>query len=121
MDDYDWPDLNDAIDSMNDRIEELKAVNAELLAALKRIRELDYGECDNAPSIAIAAIAYADNRVKPGDVVAENQANARLIAAAPELLHCLKVILDHTDGDEMLEAQLHLDFVRAAIAKAEGE
>jgi hypothetical protein len=51
----------------------------------------------------------------------ECHANARLIAAAPELLHCLKVILDHADGDEMLEAQLHLDFVRAAIAKAEGE
>ena len=44
------------------RIAELEAINAELLAALKRIQELDYGECDFAPSIAAEAIAKAEGR-----------------------------------------------------------
>jgi hypothetical protein len=51
-----------------------------------------------------------------GDV----SANARLIAAAPELLHCLKVVLCHVQGDEAMESIVHADYIRAAIAKATG-
>jgi hypothetical protein len=44
-----------------------------------------------------------------------NRANARLIAAAPELLAALEVIaLGNTDPDQMVE------IARAAIAKAAG-
>ena len=54
-------------------------------------------------------------------------ANARLIAAAPELLEALKLVVaydegNHIDGLEMMLAYSKaLDAVRAAIAKAEGE
>lgn len=49
------------------------------------------------------------------DFNAEQQANARLIAAAPELLEALQVIAaGNTDTDVMV------DIARAAIAKAEG-
>lgn len=52
-----------------------------------------------------------------------NEANARLIAAAPELLQALKCLLrdtqhaDHTDCDEWCPVMM----ARAAIAKAENE
>jgi hypothetical protein len=47
----------------------------------------------------------------------EMKANARLIAAAPELLAVLKLVLDH-DGKLTGADWTHL---RAAIAKAEGK
>lgn len=46
----------------------------------------------------------------------EREANARLIAAAPELLACLLDVLD-ADGDIYA---MDFDRYRAAIAKAEG-
>lgn len=48
------------------------------------------------------------------------QANARLIAAAPHLLHALKWLLNgcQSDTDTLNNA---IDFARAAIAKAKGE
>jgi hypothetical protein len=55
------------------------------------------------------------------------EANARLIAAAPELLEALKSIIcsvGHDDGDGWYTVSLHEDEVqaaRAAIAKATGE
>ena len=49
------------------------------------------------------------------------EANAKLVAAAPDLLFCLKVICSHAEGDERLDARLHLEEARAAIAKATGE
>lgn len=52
---------------------------------------------------------------------ATGEANARLVAAAPDLLFCLKVICSHAEGDERLDARLHLEEARAAIAKATGE
>ncbi|MDB5350989.1 MAG: hypothetical protein JWN86_2236 [Planctomycetota bacterium] len=48
----------------------------------------------------------------------ENEANARLIAAAPELLEALEVILG-SDGYEV--DCIGRDMVRAAVAKARGE
>lgn len=55
------------------------------------------------------------------DLIAERDANARLIAAAPELLAALKAALDESgcDGD-LCMYQWH-DAARAAIKKAEGE
>ncbi len=44
---------------------------------------------------------------------------AKALAAFPDLLHCLKVIVCHAEG-RGLDASLHLDEARAAIAKAEG-
>ena len=55
------------------------------------------------------------------------EANARLIAAAPEMLAALRKAItyvelccDETDGEEAAEAKHDLDGARAAIAKAEG-
>ena len=69
------------------------------------------------PDTGDAIVVDAGNNVV---ALAECAANVRLIAAAPELLHCLKVILDHADGDERLEVSLHLDIARQIVAKAEG-
>ena len=58
-----------------------------------------------------------------GDSAAVQKANARLIAAAPELLGQLKFVLDWIEGQQSIgEIHKGLDFpaVRAAIAKAEG-
>lgn len=44
--------------------------------------------------------------------------DARLMAAAPKLLHCLRVICDHAEGREDLDVALHLDVARAVIAEA---
>jgi hypothetical protein len=69
----------------------------------------------------------ADNgrRIVCETICAEHEANARLIAAAPELLEALHSILEHSRefGDiedcETMLARIE-DKVRAAIAKAEG-
>ena len=66
------------------------------------------------------------------DVICEivNEANARLIAAAPDLLEAAQLALqiaeswihDQLDGTSSIDgALLHLDPVRAAIARARGE
>ena len=47
----------------------------------------------------------------------EAKANARLIAAAPDLLEALKVLLDNKDNNEWLTGETA---ARAAIKKAEG-
>lgn len=65
--------------------------------------EVDDGE---ARSICELPLAHHDD---------ENEANARLIASAPELLEALQVIAaGNTDPDVMV------DIARAAIAKVEG-
>ncbi len=54
-------------------------------------------------------------------VYAENIANARLIAAAPELLGMLKVCLNVEAARPPLTKRLeHMEAIRAAIAKATG-
>jgi hypothetical protein len=63
------------------------------------------------------------NREPIAPCVGENaEANARLIAAAPELLACLKDLLDNAEIDALNEPDLELrcDAARAAILKAEG-
>ena len=47
-------------------------------------------------------------------------ANARLIAAAPELLEALKEIIAAADGDGWNQLDASFATARAAIAKAEG-
>jgi hypothetical protein len=54
----------------------------------------------------------ADPHCKPGPEIEEREANARLIAAAPELLQACKEIIE---AEEFMVAS----FARAAIAKAE--
>ncbi|EOI3540822.1 hypothetical protein ACMSY0_004180 [Cronobacter sakazakii] len=65
----------------------------------------------------ILPVAWVEFDLNPG----RHQANANLIAAAPELLEVLQLILSyHEDGN----CQLHKEDValaRAAIAKAIGE
>ena len=51
---------------------------------------------------------------------AEASANARLIAAAPELLEALKAICDEQDANEGYATPATYDAARAAIAKAIG-
>ena len=48
----------------------------------------------------------------------ELNANARLIAAAPELLEALEALLDYENGIQKAKAE---QMARAAIAKAGGE
>lgn len=73
-------------------------------------------ECSALPLPYVIAMALGDEDVGPG----AGDANARLIAAAPDLLKALRNLLDwncaidpDTDCDEMAAA-------RAAIAKATG-
>ena len=51
----------------------------------------------------------------------ENEANARLIAAAPELLEALKEIVDAADGAGWEQLDPSFKKARAAIARATGE
>lgn len=67
----------------------------------------------------------------PEEIKVENQANAALIAAAPDLLEALKFVLDHIADPERgvrelypafgLDANRAVEMVRAAIDKAEGK
>jgi hypothetical protein len=50
----------------------------------------------------------------------ENQANARLIAAAPELLKTLKTVQPYFEGEHHYDHP-HCRQIRAAIAKATSE
>jgi len=63
-------------------------------------------------NLAIAALSFSDNK--------RGQANAWLIAAAPDLLDALEGVLEwHSDHGEFLSGG-ELAVVRAAIAKARG-
>ena len=56
-----------------------------------------------------------------GSIEKEMHANARLIAAAPELLEALKEIVDAADGAGWEQLDPSFKKARAAIAKATGE
>ena len=52
----------------------------------------------------------------------ETEEDARLIAAAPDLLFCLQVICEHAGEDfDRLDGMLHLTEAKKAIAKATGQ
>jgi len=51
----------------------------------------------------------------------EAEANARLIAAAPDLLEALKEMLSVWEEDDPAYGAMHADKARAAIARAEGK
>jgi hypothetical protein len=55
------------------------------------------------------------------DMTPRQTANARLIAAAPELLRALQEIVDAADGKGWEQLDAGFGKARAAIAKAEGK
>jgi len=59
--------------------------------------------------------------VLPGAIDEVTPANARLIAAAPELLEALTEIVTAADGDGWKKLDATFAGARAAIAKATGE
>lgn len=86
----------------------------------------DYPEslCNGARSIAsITGGFYCDKRTKfyKPDMHAENKANARLIAAAPELFQALEGMLAiHGPVATVEESVKAMNQARAAISKAKG-
>jgi phage-related baseplate assembly protein len=76
----------------------------------------DFHIADNAEPFHIA-IEANDERI--ADVY--GKANARLIAAAPDMLEALRVLLAMYDEGRLLSAISHqVNFARVAITKAEG-
>lgn len=70
----------------------------------------------------IVMVVSRSNAPPDVDLIAERDANARLIAAAPELLAALKAIvkvIDRADDRECPVAALEM--ARAAIKRAEGK
>ena len=62
-------------------------------------------------------VSDADTQIAAVFMNCGQAANARLIAAAPDLLYALQCIIDH----ETIENRYRLEAARAAIAKATGE
>ncbi len=67
------------------------------------------------------ATSREDERVYRGDIVDIDHADARLIAAAPELYEAAKNVLDWFSELESREDQAVLGTLREAVAKAEGK
>ncbi len=68
----------------------------------------------DAQERVIASVQFTDH------IDTECEANAHLIAAAPELLQCLRYALAHIDGGDVGGYAEVLSNGYAAIAKAEG-
>ena len=64
-------------------------------------------------------IIFGAHNTRSGDKD-ERQANARLIAAAPELLEALRGLVETSETRDRLAIEDALIHARAAIAKAEG-
>lgn len=84
------------------------------------------GDCGiSASRTGYFAEAFADIRYAGEDARAEALANARLIAAAPDILEAAKAIFEPLDAwDGMSECPIttaHIDVLRTAISKAEGK
>lgn len=64
---------------------------------------------------------------RPGTHFVTNEADARLVAAAPELLHALELTIRYLDHPEVktipfaMSVDAAIEQARAAIAKAKGE
>lgn len=89
---------------------------AAAITATAEIKRLDYAKCSEVLTIdqQVAAIAL-------GKTQAEAHANARLIAAAPEMLEALQLCFDHCRlWHPEVESNNVGAVVRAAIAKATG-
>lgn len=83
--------------------------------------EINTKRCPNSGCVSwtgMAVVFGCDDDPKMGKVVGE--ANARLIAAAPDLLEALKEILYYI-GDRKVATHGAMHRARAAIAKATGE
>jgi hypothetical protein len=77
-----------------------------------------YGHPVGPDGFNIALVAYSDR--KPGEHVT-SLADARLIAAAPDLLEALQTITDCAEAGSLgVGMDLWVKHARAAIAKAEG-
>ncbi len=90
--------------------------------------EISYGKIRPARPIEGYTIGYAPICIVRGDKRLHGngvrEANARLIAAAPELLEALKAVIDWLDDGSILLSEVCAANVlqaRAAIAKAEGK
>jgi len=65
---------------------------------------------------------YPGGNYRDGDPSGDEEADARLIAAAPELLEALELARDHIDMAALEVSHCKdADRIRAAIAKARGE
>jgi len=81
-----------------------------------------------APSSALVCKLYPVDGRYVADQLESVEANARLIAAAPELLAALRGLFEHCamvhkqwgEGSNAREAEAAEDAARAALAKAEG-
>ena len=88
----------------------------QLRPSIRILRDVTYVEGCRPTTYVIGEVTYPTTR---GDTVGaeERRANARLIAAAPELLEALL----KCRFDSLNMSLADLDFCRAAIAKATGE
>ena len=79
------------------------------------------GTKDGRP-VVIADVQYRNNQ-HPGSIVLVNEglANARLIAAAPDLVRALDEYVKWNRGDSILTSSQISQMVNAALAKARGE
>lgn len=79
----------------------------------------------NAPHIITIGIPYSDGdahlcKIDCSIKTDENKANARLIAAAPDLLRACKMALETIKHAALEEFNIPQDYLERAIAKAEG-
>jgi len=68
------------------------------------------------PAVALCGLTHG-----LGDARFEDEANARLIAAAPELLRAAEFTVEHFDKHGKIVGTLAIDSLRTAIAKARGD
>jgi hypothetical protein len=66
------------------------------------------------------ALVHPDTSVSPNDSLGIVDANARLIAAAPDMFNVLTLLLATEPDDAAGMADVHAD-AKAALAKARGE
>ncbi len=77
----------------------------------------------NGPDAEPLPVRICDIRCSPEAGFAVSEANARLIAAAPDLLGALNSMLrafEYGKATSFAEWEMSADFARAAIAKAKG-
>lgn len=92
-----------------------------------------YGQASNYHGFYIAPASHpipthaavTDDHIRTFNYPGDTEANARLIAAAPELEEALRLLLQQVDehaaaGEVMPARTVDTDRARAALAKAEG-